>query len=101
MAFNNGKSIKVQSARTMEKKRTAAERETLLRIELHGYGEMLPESIMETIRQNCTKDISKTTTPEGVQIFTVGPFNKREEAERVLKKLEENGTTGAAIKKLN
>lgn len=53
-----------------------------------GYGSSLPSSITSTIRQTTDKDITKSVS-EGETVFAVGPFPDRNDAEFLLKILQD------------
>lgn len=84
IAFNNGSSIPVKTARTMENERVLSVSSSggpvTYRVVLKGYGPALPESILSAIREATTKDLTKSGSGDET-VFAVGPFQDRKDAE--------------------
>ena len=103
IAFDNGKSIPVKNARAMEGRRQTASGSSgdmSYQVVLKGYGTSLPSSVITTIRQSCTKDITKSVS-DGETVFAVGPFSDRDDAEfllRILQDLDISNVSLASIK---
>ena len=55
-------------------------------------GESLDETAIKAIGQMCTKDIAKTAN-DGRTEFTVGPFDDRDEMEKVMTAIRAAGET--------
>ena len=107
IAYNNGRSIPVKTARTMENERvlsmpasggsrsgsaprqtsSAASGEMSYQVVLKGYGPALPSSVLSAIRGATTKDLTKSGSDDAT-VFAVGPFSERKDAEFLLKILE-------------
>lgn len=103
IAYNNGNGISVKNARAMEgRARTsasAASGDISYQVVLKGYGASLPSSVMSTIRQACTKDITKAVS-DGETVFAVGPFQERTDAEFLLKILQDLDIQNASIESI-
>ena len=119
IAYNNGKSIPVKTARTMENERvlkmpasgnrstgsasrqsaSAASGEMSYQVVLKGYGPSLPSSVLSAIRGATTKDLTKSGSDEAT-VFAVGPFSDRKDAEFVLKILEDLDIKNVSIESI-
>ena len=93
IAFDNGRSISVKTARNMEGKKhsSASESELAWQVILSGYGQALPQSVLSTVQELCSKDITRTVQDDGETVFSVGPFSDHDEAETLLEKLDKEG----------
>lgn len=89
-AFNDGKSVTVSKARELEKE--AMKTVPLFNIVIVPAGESLDETAIKAIGQMCTKDIAKTAN-DGRTEFTVGPFDDRDEMEKVMTAIRAAGET--------
>lgn len=89
-AFNDGKSVPVSKARELEKE--AMKTVPLFNIVIVPAGESLDETAIKAIGQMCTKDIAKTAN-DGRTEFTVGPFDDRDEMEKVMTAIRAAGET--------
>lgn len=89
-AFNDGKSVSVSKARELEKE--AMKTVPLFNIVIVPAGESLDETAIKAIGQMCTKDIAKTAN-DGRTEFTVGPFDDRDEMEKVMTAIRAAGET--------
>lgn len=118
IAYNNGKSIPVKTARTMENERvlsmpaksdrtgsssrpssSGSSGEISYQVVLKGYGPALPSSILSAIRGATTKDLTKSGSDEAT-VFAVGPFSDRKDAEFVLKILEDLDIKNVSIESI-
>lgn len=118
IAFNNGKSIPVKTARAMENERSLSAKgstsktgsgsrsgsstsgDTSYQVVLKGYGPNLPSGVLSAIREACTKDITKSGTDQET-VFAVGPFSRLEDAETLLNTLENLDIRNASIESIN
>ena len=92
-AYNEGENISVKSARLMEDKVTAA---NTYQIRLTSYPEGIPQPVLEIIRKSTEKDIAMKPV-EGKNIYFVGPFANKTEAEAVVTALGELAAEGVTI----
>ena len=118
IAYNNGKSIPVKTARTMENERvlsmpaksdrtgsssrpssSGSSGEISYQVVLKGYGPALPSSILSAIRGATTKDLTKSGSDDDT-VFTVGPFSERKDAEFLLKILEDLDIKNVSIESI-
>lgn len=118
IAFNNGKSIPVKTARALENERnlsmkgstlrtgsgsrpgTSAPVNTSYQVVLKDYGPTLPSGVLSAIREACTKDITKSGTDQET-VFAVGPFSRLEDAEKLLNTLDGLDIKNASIESIN
>lgn len=77
VAFSDGQQIPVQKARKIQ-----SEVKPIFQVNIVPDGTDLPEIVMAAIRQNTTKDIAKKAE-DGKTVFTVGPFDSEEDAEKL------------------
>lgn len=92
IAFDNGSSIPVKTARTKENERilsaaSSSSGQVTYQVVLKGYGPALPESILSAIRESTTKDLTKSGSGDET-VFAVGPFQDRKDAEYLFGILE-------------
>ncbi len=119
IAYNNGRSIPVKTARTMENERvlsmpasggsrsgsasrqtsSAASGEMSYQVVLKGYGPALPSSVLSAIRGATTKDLTKSGSDDAT-VFAVGPFSERKDAEFLLKILEDLDIKNVSIESI-
>lgn len=118
IAYNNGKSIPVKTARTMENERvlsmpaksdrtgsssrpssSGSSGEISYQVVLKGYGPALPSSILSAIRGATAKDLTKSGSDDDT-VFTVGPFSERKDAEFLLKILEDLDIKNVSIESI-
>ena len=99
IAFDNGRSISVKTARNMEGKKPATGSELAWQVILYGYGHMLPQAVLATIQQLSGQDLTRTVQDDGETVFAIGPFNGRQEAEDLLNGLDKEGIN-ASIKSI-
>lgn len=93
VAYNNGEAISVKKAKALEAKQKEGKGYSVV---LSGYSEGLPATIMTIIRESCDKDISRVSS-NGEVVYIVAPFEKKSEADALLKRLNGLGVTGAEI----
>lgn len=86
-AFKDSRSISLSSAKAFEKESEAA---TNYQVRLDSYPEAIPEAILELIRKSSDKDIAKKSA-NGKNIFFIGPFSNKQEADLLKSILEEAG----------
>lgn len=103
IAYNNGSSISVKNARAMEGRKqsaaSASSGDISYQVVFKGYGSSLPSSITSTIRQTTDKDITKSVS-EGETVFAVGPFPDRNDAEFLLKILQDLDIKNVSIESI-
>lgn len=99
IAYLNGKSISVKSAKLEEKKIASSTPETRYQVVLSGYGESLPEHVITAIREASDKDIAKSIDG-GHTLFLVGPYTTRDEAQRLKTLLEGIGMDTITIQQI-
>lgn len=92
IAFLNGKSIPTAQARKKENSGELASYQVCI---LPPNGE-LPETAAGIIRDNGGKDIVKTGSAEG-DLFVVGPFRSKTEAEKLAAELIAGGVSGVSV----
>lgn len=95
-AYENGEYILVKKALAIEK-----ENKTNLsyRIVLSGY-DTLPEDALKIIKEHTSKDLAKTTA-NGVTEYIVGPFNQKEDADKLINALLEANIKNTRIESIN
>ena len=111
IAYNNGKSISVKNARALENERILQNGTTSSRtpssdrgdmsyqVVIDGCGPTLPASVIDTIRETCRKDITKSGS-DGETVFAVGPFPERSEAEKLLRVLQDLNVGNISIESI-
>lgn len=92
IAYNNGKSIPVKKARTLEN----GSGDTSYQVVLKGYPDGLPTAIVTTINAACKKDISKAFINNETQ-YLVGPFKNKSDADYLLKLLTDLGIENVSL----
>ncbi|MEA5004962.1 MAG: hypothetical protein VB022_00970 [Rikenellaceae bacterium] len=92
-AFNEGESISVKSARLIEDKVSST---NTYQIKLTNYPEGIPQPVLEILRKSTDKDIAMKPV-EGKNIYFVGPFANKTEAESVVSALGELAAEGVSI----
>ncbi|MFA6770832.1 MAG: hypothetical protein WCR71_06625 [Bacteroidales bacterium] len=93
VAFNNRKSISIKNARSLEKEQIG---EMTFQIKVAGYPAGIPQPVLELIRENTDKDIAKKVV-EGRDIYYIGPFNIKQEAEQIMFLLNSIGSEEITI----
>lgn len=92
-AYNEGESISVKSARLLENKIVST---STYQIRLTNYPEGIPQPVLEIIRKSTDKDIAMKPV-EGKNIYFVGPFANKTEAEAVVSALGDLAAEGVSI----
>lgn len=92
-AYNNGKSISTKNARELEKQDNS-----IYRVIIGGY-DILPAEALAAIRDNTTRDIAKANI-NGVMKYVIGPFQDRQQAEKLMNALLAKQVTNVEIEKL-
>lgn len=119
IAYNNGRSIPVKTARSMEEERVLSvtsgspgtgstkrppsstkSGEISYQVVITGYGSTLPATIISAIREACAKDITKSGSDDET-VFAVGPFSKQDEAESLLRTLQDLDIKNVSIESIN
>lgn len=92
-AFNNGKSISIKNARILEK--TQVE-EITYQVKAAGYPAGIPQPVLDLIRENTDKDIAKKVV-NSRDIYYIGPFNTKPEAEQIMSLLNSIGSENVSV----
>lgn len=95
-AFNNGESINLRSARTLEQR---VDQVASYQVKLSGYPSGIPDRVLDIIRSNTDRDIAKGVD-NGKDIYFIGPFTNRAEAQNLLKLIEEIGGEQISIEEI-
>lgn len=86
-AFENGKEVTVAKARTIQERLKGGF--ALYEIHLIPETGELDSAVVETVASAAVgKDIIRTETEDGTQIFSVGPFDSKDEADSLVAALE-------------
>ncbi|MHC1779900.1 MAG: hypothetical protein AB9922_06650 [Bacteroidales bacterium] len=94
--FNDGKPETVKMARELEQK---IQQDLTYQIKIEGYPAGMPQPVLDIIRQNTDRDIAKKTV-DGRELFIIGPFTNKPEAENVIKLLEGVGASGLSLEEI-
>lgn len=109
VAWNNGKPLPPQRAKTLEnatvsyqpKKQAPAQTGTFI-IQLGIYEGKIPESELRTVKALAPdKELLRKTDLRGFYIYSVGYFNNADEAERIKDNLVASGLLKASVIQLN
>ena len=92
-AYNNGKSISTKNARVLEKQDNS-----LYRVTIGGY-DILPAEALAAIKENTSRDIAKANI-NGIMKYVIGPFQDRQQAEKLVNALLAKQVTNVEIEKL-
>jgi hypothetical protein len=92
-AYNQGKSISTKNARVLEKQDNS-----IYRVTIGGY-DILPAEALAAIRENTSRDIAKANI-NGIMKYVIGPFQEREQAEKLVNALLAKQVTNVEIEKL-
>lgn len=94
--YNNGKSMTIANARKLEKN---VEQLSTYQIKIEEYPAGLPQPVLEIIRTNSDKDIAKKVV-EGREIFFIGPFSTKQEAEKLVIILNNIGANKVTLEEI-
>ena len=92
-AFNNGKSISIKNARILERTEVA---EVSYQVKAAGYPAGIPQPVLDLIRENTDKDIAKKVV-SGRDIYYIGPFNTKQEADQIVTLLNSIGSENVSV----
>lgn len=95
-AFMDGKSLSINNARKMEQ---TLEASATYQVKAEGYPAGIPQPVLELIRNNTDKDIAKRVT-EGRDIYIIGPYNTKQEAEQILNILLSIGAENVTVEEI-
>ena len=62
--------------------------------------DLLPDFVSEVIRLYCSKDIIRTTSREGITLFVVSAFERKEEAEELEALIRDAGLESVSVSEL-
>lgn len=93
VAFKDNNSINVKDARKLEKSNVA---DNSYQVMLKNYPSGIPSGIISAIKQSCDKDIAKSVI-EGKNVYIVGPFAKKDDADYLVKILSGLGVEGISV----
>ena len=96
-AYNDGKSIPISTARNLVKRMGA---NVSYQITLENFPEGLPRSVLDILRENTEKDIAKSII-DGKEVYIVGPFSNKAEADQLILLLTNAGTDGVSLQEIN
>lgn len=97
IAYNNGKSISVQKARSLENNAVSNKK---FRITLEQFPDGIPSPVLTLVKEHSNKDIAKTII-DGNTIYIIAPFDNRKEAETLANILMGEGIEGINIEIIN
>lgn len=97
VAYNDGRSVTIRNARLLEEK--IQERVTF-QVKIEGYPAGMPQPVLDIIRENTERDIAKKVL-DGREIFFVGPFSNRQQAEQMVALLSGVGAEGLTIEEIS
>lgn len=93
-AFSDGQPVTVQKARALEN--TVKQ---MYRINIYYEGDSLPELAVKAVAVQSGKDVAKIVEG-GTTVFVAGPFDDREEAEKVAAALKAAGISNLSLETL-
>lgn len=96
VAWMDGRTVSVNKARSMESEVVAR---YVVKIHPDG-GSSLGDEALAVLRRDPGKDIIKSEE-DGSVVYSVGPFNDRESAQRVVSELKEKGIANISIESLD
>ena len=96
IAHQGGKSIPIKNARLLESKVTANK---TFQLKLESYPNGIPQPLLDIIRKNTDKDIARRPT-DGKNLFFIGPYSNRTDAEILMKLLSDSGAEGISIEEI-
>ena len=94
VAFIDGKSVSVSEARAAESTRK------FWQVNVNTGSDLLPDFVSEVIRLYCSKDIIRTTSREGITLFVVSAFERKEEAEELEALIRDAGLESVSVSEL-
>jgi len=94
--FSNGKSVTIKQARELEQK---IQQDLTYQVKIEGYPAGMPQPVLDIIRQNTDRDIAKKTV-DGRELFLIGPFTNKTDAENIIKLLEGVGASGLSLEEI-
>jgi hypothetical protein len=94
VAYNNGKSISIKTAKSLETSTVSTQQ-----VIIGGYQDGLPESIITAIRGASDKDIARSVVNNKV-IYIIGPFTEKSESEYLKKILSDLGVKDITIEQI-
>jgi hypothetical protein len=83
-AYNNGKTITIKEAKLLEEKLMSNQS---FQVKIEGYPAGIPQPVIDIIRGNTDRDVALKVV-EGKNVYYIGPFSNRMEAERLAEVLE-------------
>ncbi len=92
-AFHNGKSVTLKNARSIEKEQIG---EITFQVKAAGYPAGIPQPVLDLIRENTEKDIAKKVV-NGRDIYYIGPFNTKQEADQIMFLLNSIGSEQTSV----
>ncbi len=97
VAYSQGKSITIRNARLLEEK---SEARATFQVKIEGYPAGMPQPVLEIIRGNTDRDVAKKVL-NGREIFFIGPFANRQQAEQIVTLLSGVGAEGLTIEEIS
>lgn len=94
VAFIDGKSVSVSEARAAEASRR------FWQVNVNTGTDLLPDFVSEVIRSYCSKDIIRTTSPDGIVLFVVSAFDRKEDAEELEALIRDAGLESVSVSEL-
>lgn len=80
IAYNDGKSISLKTAKALEAKGVSSNKP--FQILIHNIPDGLSSDVMKIIRENTDKDIAKIKKTEGI-VYVIGPFSREADAKKL------------------
>jgi len=99
VAYKDSKPIEVRLARVEEGKRPAATSSTPVNRNVAYQiilGETLPDNLHRTVQRATSKEIARTIV-NGKTQYVAGPYNSKEEADKVVAILQQSGFTSVSL----
>ncbi len=96
VAFNNGSSTSIRNARIIEQERVST---ATWQVRVDGYPAGMPQPVIDVIRSNTDRDIAKKIV-EGREVFFIGPFSNKIEAEMIVTLISGLGTSGVMLEEI-
>lgn len=97
IAYENGKSIPLKDARLKEGKVAESASYQIL---LKNFPSGIPSEVLSSIKASSNKDIAKSSI-EGNTVYIIGPFNKKSDADNLIKTLSDMGVEGISLEIIN